>query len=153
MTSKVLYHVYSARYHADSTVHSMPLNNLEESICTTTITNIRPYRDSNLEAVIKAAWVESRGSRVRLPLWHSIFKEKTFLLPSIVIINIVGNICASNRQGSKLESCISRAVSSYSSHHPQEVLLAQFGPYDVAYNLIHFAKPKCSRPICLLTHK
>ena len=31
-----------------STVHSMPLNSLEQCICTTTMTNIRPYRDSNL---------------------------------------------------------------------------------------------------------
>ena len=33
----------------ESTVHSMPLNSLEHCICTTTITNIRPDRDSNLE--------------------------------------------------------------------------------------------------------
>ena len=32
----------------DSTVHSMPLNSLEHCICTTTMTNIRPDRDSNL---------------------------------------------------------------------------------------------------------
>ena len=31
-----------------STVHSMPLNSLERCICTTTMTNIRPDRDSNL---------------------------------------------------------------------------------------------------------
>ena len=31
-----------------STVHSMPLNSLEHCICTTTMTNIRPDRDSNL---------------------------------------------------------------------------------------------------------
>ena len=31
-----------------STVHSMPLNSLEHCICTTTITNIRPDRDSSL---------------------------------------------------------------------------------------------------------
>ena len=31
-----------------STVHSMPLNSLENCICTTTMTNIRPDRDSNL---------------------------------------------------------------------------------------------------------
>ena len=32
----------------DSTVHSMPLNNLEHFMCTTTLTNILPNRDSNL---------------------------------------------------------------------------------------------------------
>ena len=31
-----------------STVHSMILNSLEHCICTTTITNVRPDRDSNL---------------------------------------------------------------------------------------------------------
>ena len=31
-----------------STVHSRPLNGLEHCICTTTMTNIRPDRDSNL---------------------------------------------------------------------------------------------------------
>ena len=32
---------------------------------------------------------------------------------------------ASDRQGSTFESCVWKAVSSHSSHHPQEVLLAQ----------------------------
>ena len=33
------------------------------------------------------------------------------------------------RQGSNFESCVWRTVSSQSSHHPQEVLLAQFSLY------------------------
>ena len=36
---------------------------------------------------------------------------------------------ASGLQGSNFESCVWRAVSSLSSHHPQEVLLAQFSLY------------------------
>ena len=36
---------------------------------------------------------------------------------------------ASDRQGSNFEYCVWRAVSSQSSHHPQEVLLAQFSLY------------------------
>ena len=36
---------------------------------------------------------------------------------------------ASDRQGSSFECCVWRAVSSHSSHHPQEVLLAQFSLY------------------------
>ena len=36
---------------------------------------------------------------------------------------------ASDRQGSNFESCVWRTVSSHSSHHPQEVLLAQFSLY------------------------
>ena len=36
---------------------------------------------------------------------------------------------ASDRQGFSFESCVWRAVSSHSSHHPQVVLLAQFSLY------------------------
>ena len=36
---------------------------------------------------------------------------------------------ASDRQGSNCESCVWRTVSSQSSHHSQEVLLAQFSLY------------------------
>ena len=36
---------------------------------------------------------------------------------------------ASDRHGSNFESCVWRAVSSHSSHHPQEVILAQFSLY------------------------
>ena len=36
---------------------------------------------------------------------------------------------SSDRQGSNFESCVWRTVSSQSSHHPQEVLLAQFSLY------------------------
>ena len=36
---------------------------------------------------------------------------------------------ASDRQGSSFESCVWRTVSYHSSHHPQEVLLAQFSLY------------------------
>ena len=35
----------------------------------------------------------------------------------------------SDRQGSNFGSCVWRTVSSQSSHHPQEVLLAQFSLY------------------------
>ena len=36
---------------------------------------------------------------------------------------------ASDRQGSNFKSCVWRTVSSQASHHPQEVLLAQFSLY------------------------
>ena len=45
MTSRVL---YSAQYHRQNSVHSMLLNSLEHCICTTTMTNILPDRDSSL---------------------------------------------------------------------------------------------------------
>ena len=59
-------------------------------------------------------------------------------LPDILSgdISIVGSLrdrevacSASDRQGSNFESCVWRTVSSQSSHHPQEVLLAQFSLY------------------------
>ena len=56
-----------------------------------------------------------------------------FLPHPRVKVSIVGSLrdrevacSASDRQGSNFESCVWRTVSSHSSHHPQEVLLAQF---------------------------
>ena len=65
------------------------------------------------------------------------FKETKMFLPQPrVKVSIVGSLrdrevacSASDRQGSNFESCAWRTVSSHSSHHPQEVLLAQFSPY------------------------
>ena len=59
-------------------------------------------------------------------------------IPKVIPIaqSIVGSLrdrevacSASDRQGSNFESCVWRTVSSQSSHHPQEVLLAQFSLY------------------------
>ena len=59
-----------------------------------------------------------------------------FLPHPRVKLSIVGSLCdrevaysTSERQGSNFESCVSRTVSSHSSYHPQEALLAQFGLY------------------------
>ena len=59
-----------------------------------------------------------------------------FLSHPRVKVSIVGSLrdrevacSASDRQGSNFESCVWRTVSSQSSHHPQEVLLAQFSLY------------------------
>ena len=65
------------------------------------------------------------------------FKETKLFLPHPrVKVSIVGSLrdrevacSASDRQGSNFESCVWRTVSSQSSHHPQEVLLAQFSLY------------------------
>ena len=64
-------------------------------------------------------------------------KETKMFLPHLrVKVSIVGSLrdrevacSASDRQGSNFESCVWRTVSSQSSHHPQEVLLAQFSLY------------------------
>ena len=74
--------------------------------------------------------------------WESVpglggLKETKLFLPHPrVKVSIVGSLrdrevacSASDRQGSNFESCVWRTVSSQSSHHPQEVLLAQFSLY------------------------
>ena len=59
-----------------------------------------------------------------------------FLPHPRVKASIVGSLCdrevacsASDRQGSNFKSCVWKTASSPSSHHPQEVLLAQFSLY------------------------
>ena len=63
-------------------------------------------------------------------------KETKMLLPHPLLkLNIVDlrdrevACSASDLQGFNFESCVWRAVSSHSSHHPQEVLLTQFSLY------------------------
>ena len=74
-----------------------------------------------------------RGS---VPGLGGLKETKLFLPHPRVKVNIVGSLrdrevacSASDRQGSNFESCVWRTVSSQSSHHPQEVLLAQFSLY------------------------
>ena len=63
-------------------------------------------------------------------------ETKMFLPHPRVKVSIAGSLrdrevacSASDHQGSNFESCVWRTVSSQSSHHPQEVLLAQFTLY------------------------
>ena len=74
-----------------------------------------------------------RGS---VPGLGGLKETKMFLPHPRVKVSIVGSLrdrevacSASDRQGSNFESCVWRTVSSPSSHHPQEVLLAQFSLY------------------------
>ena len=74
-----------------------------------------------------------RGS---VPGLGGLKETKLFLAHPRVKVSIVGSLrdrevacSASDRQGSNFESCVWRTVSSQSSHHPQEVLLAQFSLY------------------------
>ena len=88
-------------------------------------------------SVVKPACLESGRSRVGIPLWPESFKEtKCFFPAHSYWFNIAGNLgdrevacSASDRRDSNFESCAWRAVSCHSSHHPQEVLLAQFSLY------------------------
>ena len=74
-----------------------------------------------------------RGS---VPSLGGLKETKMFLPHPRVKLSIVGSLrdreaacSASDRQDSTFESCVWRTVSSHSSHHPQEVLLAQFSLY------------------------
>ena len=74
-----------------------------------------------------------RGS---VPGLGGLKETKLFLPHPRVKVSIVGSLrdrevacSASDRQGSNFESCVWKTVSSQSSHHPQEVLLAQFSLY------------------------
>ena len=77
-------------------------------------------------------------ARVRssVPGLGGLKETKMFLPHPRVKVSIMGSLrdrevacSASDRQGSNFESCVWRTVSSQSSHHPQEVLLAQFSLY------------------------
>ena len=74
-----------------------------------------------------------RGS---VPGLGGLKETKMFLPHPRVKVSIVGSLrdrevacSASDRQGSNFESCVWRTVSSQSSHHPQEVLLAHLSLY------------------------
>ena len=73
------------------------------------------------------------GVRRSVPGLGGLKETKVFLPHPRVKVSIVGSLhdrevacSASDRQGSNFESCVWRTVS---SHHPQEVLLAQFSLY------------------------
>ena len=74
-----------------------------------------------------------RGS---VPGLGGLKETKMFLPHPRVEVSIVGSLrdrdvacSASDRQGANFESCVWRTVSSQSSHHPQEFLLAHFSLY------------------------
>ena len=74
-----------------------------------------------------------RGS---VPGLGGLKETKMFLPHPRVKVSIAGSLrvrelacSASDRQGSNFESCVWRTVSSQTSHHPQEVFLAQFSLY------------------------
>ena len=98
------------------------------------------YRPFKLEGggprvVVSTAAFHARV-RGSVPGLGGLKETKMFLPHPRVKVSIVGSLrdrevacSASDRQGSNFESCVWRTVSSQSSHHPQEVLLAQFSLY------------------------
>ena len=98
-----------------------------------------------------ALHVRVRGS---VPGLGGLKETKMFLPHPRVKVSIVGSLrdrevaCStSDRQGSNFQSCVWRTVSSQSSHHPQEVLLAQLSLYVYKSSLnpdsFHFCFPLC----------
>ena len=104
--------------------------------------NVHIFRQSKLQwrwelqgggprVVVSTAAFHARV-RGSVPGLGGLKETKMFLPHPRVKVSIVGSLrdrevacSASDRQGSNFESCVWRTVSSQSSHHPQEVLLAQ----------------------------
>ena len=93
------------------------------------------YRGGGPRVVASTAAFHARV-RGSVPGLGGLKETKLFLPHPRVKVSIVGSLrdrevacSASDRQGSNFESCVWRTVSSQSSRHPQEVLLAQFSLY------------------------
>ena len=94
-----------------------------------------PKKGGGPRVVVSTAALHARV-RGSVPGLGGLKETKMFLPHPRVKVSIVGSLrdrevacSASDRQGSNFESCVWRTVSSQSSHHPQEVLLAQFSLY------------------------
>ena len=103
-----------------------------ESACFQLIFLVRDDKGGGPRVVVSTAAFHAtvRGS---VPGLDAFKETKMFLPHSRVKLSILGSLrdrevacSASDRQGSNFESCVWRTVS---SHHPQEVLLAQFSLY------------------------
>ena len=99
------------------------------------ISYVRPLLGGGPRVVVSTAAFHARV-RGSVPGLGGLKETKLFLPHPRVKVSIVGSLrdrevacSASDRQGSNFESCVWRTVSSQSSHHPQEVLLAQFSLY------------------------
>ena len=103
--------------------------------CRQVVTVAFPTQGGGPRVVVSTAAFHARV-RGSVPGLGSLKETKLFLSHPRVKVSIVGSLrdqevacSASDRQGSNFESCVLRTVSSQSSHHPQEVLLAQVSLY------------------------
>ena len=101
----------------------------------TFITHSTYHKGGGPRVVVSTAAFHARV-RGSVPGLGGLKETQMFLPHPRVKVSIVGILrdrevacSASDRQGSNFESCVWRAVSSQSSHLPQEVLLAQFSLY------------------------
>ena len=78
-----------------------------------------------------------RNSELTMPPWSAFNLLTACLVTDIHVLSVLmGSLrdqevasSTSDLQVPKFESCIWRAVSSHASHHPQDVILAQFSLY------------------------
>ena len=110
-------------------------NDLLLLLAITIIAPLHSDRGGGPRVVVSTAGFHARV-RGSVPGLGGLKETKMFLPHPRVKVSIVGSFrdrevaCSiSDRQGSNFESCVWRTVSSQSSHHPQEVLLAQFSLY------------------------
>ena len=98
------------------------------------IDNIQGNKGGALHAVVKAACLGSRRSRARPPLWHSGFKVTNVPSPLTRRYSVLWGASVTERWPAppqtvraRISNPVSgevwRAVSSHSSHHPQQVLM------------------------------
>ena len=109
--------------------------NLPLSSSSTTSRELLSQLGGGPRVVVSTAAFHARV-RGSVPGLGGLKETKMFLPHPRVKVSIVWSLrdrevacSASDRQGSNFESCVWRTVSSQSSHHPQEVLLAQFSLY------------------------
>ena len=118
-------------------------------------TRVLDYVGGGPRVVVSTAAFHARV-RGSVPGLGGLKETKMFLPQPRVKVSIVGSLrdrevafSASDRQGSNFESCVWRTVSSQSSHHPQEVLLAQFSLYvhksGLKSDSFHFCLRLCVR--------
>ena len=98
-------------------------------------TSLIPMAGGGSRVVVSTAAFHARV-RGSVPGLGCLKETKMFLPHPRVKVSIVESLrdrevacSASDRQGSNFKSCVWRTVSFQSSHHPQEVILAQFSLY------------------------
>ena len=111
------------------------LKNWWSLLLITMYAHCHPNQGGGPRVVVSTAALHARV-RGSVPGLGGLKETKMFLPHPRLNVSIVGSLrdrevaySASDRQGSNLESCVWRTVSSQSSHHPQEVLLAHFSLY------------------------
>ena len=104
--------------------------------CYTNVLCLLVYHQGGGPRVVVSTAAFHARVRGSVPGLGGLKETKMFLPHPRVKVSIVGSLrdrevacSASDRQDSNFASCVWRTVSSQSSHHPQEVLLAQFSLY------------------------